>query len=176
MEKKLLLLGMLRMQNMHGYQLNDFIDTHMGASVQLTKPTAYHLLKLMAEEGWISFTEEQEGNRPPRRVYAITPAGEEAFQTLLRQCLADYASAEFKSDIALLFLEMIPPAEATALLQKRRKAIEDVLKPFGDYGDEHHAGGFQLLIERQKRHLTGELAWVDEVIAGLTGSTHHDRG
>jgi DNA-binding PadR family transcriptional regulator len=167
MEKKLLLLGMLRMQQMHGYQLNDFIDAHMGASVQLTRPTAYHLLKQMAEDGWISFTEEQEGNRPPRRVYAITPAGEEAFQNLLRQCLADYVPAEFKSDIALLFLEMIPPPEAIQLLEKRRKIIEEMLESMQDHSEEHHAGGFRFLIERQKHSLKSEIAWVDEVIAGL---------
>ncbi len=167
MEKKLLLLGMLRMQQMHGYQLNDFIDTHMGASVQLTKPTAYHLLKQMADEGWISYTEEQEGNRPPRRVYAITPAGEEAFQNLLRLCLADFTPAEFKSDISLLFLEMIPPPEAILLLQKRRQVIEEMLEPYQDNEPDHHAGGFRFLIERQKHYLKSEIAWVDEVIAGL---------
>jgi DNA-binding PadR family transcriptional regulator len=167
MEKKLLLLGMLRMQQMHGYQLNDFIDTHMGASVQLTKPTAYHLLKQMAEDGWISFTEEQEGNRPPRRVYAITPSGEEAFQNLLRQCLADFTPAEFKSDISLLFLEMIPPPEAILLLQKRRTVIEEMMDSMQEYSEDHHARGFRFLIDRQKHYLKSEIAWVDEVIAGL---------
>jgi len=167
MEKKLLLLGMLRMQNMHGYQLNEFIDTHMGPGVQLTKPKAYNLLKQMTEDGWISYTDEQQGNRPLRRVYAITPEGEVVFQRMLRECLADYAPAEFKSDIPLLFLEMIPAAEAVLLLQKRRQAIQDLLEPVRQYSDNHHEGGFQLMIERQRRHLSAELNWVDDLIAVL---------
>jgi DNA-binding PadR family transcriptional regulator len=166
MERKLLLLGMLRTQEMHGYQLNEFIDTHLGESVQLTKPTAYNLLNKMTEDGWISYRDEQEGNRPPRRVYAITPKGEAAFQTMLRECLADYKPAEFKSDIALVFLEAIPTAEAMSLLQKRRKAIETLFEPLGNFG-EHHMGGFQLPIEHWRRHLVAELAWVDELIAHL---------
>ena len=38
----------------------------------LKKPTAFFLLDKMAQNGWISWTEEQEGNRPPRRNYQIT--------------------------------------------------------------------------------------------------------
>ncbi|MGD8597706.1 MAG: helix-turn-helix transcriptional regulator, partial [Anaerolineae bacterium] len=76
MERELLLLGLLRSQDMHGYQLHEAIDSHLGMGVQLTKPTAYRLLSNMADDGWVTFREEQEGNRPPRRVYAITPKGE----------------------------------------------------------------------------------------------------
>jgi DNA-binding PadR family transcriptional regulator len=169
MERKLLLLGMLRMQEMHGYQLNDFIDTHLGATIQITKPTAYNLLNKMAEEGWISYQDKQEGNRPPRRVYSITPQGEAAFQRMLRESLSDYKPSEFKGDIALMFLEVITTSEAITLLQKRRLAIEAFLEPFLEFGDEHHTGGFSLLIEHQKRHLLAELSWTDEVIAHLIG-------
>ena len=34
----------------------------------------------MEQDGWVTFREEQEGNRPPRRVYKITPEGATAFQ------------------------------------------------------------------------------------------------
>jgi DNA-binding PadR family transcriptional regulator len=165
MERKLLLLGMLRMQEMHGYQINEFIDTHLGSSgVYLKKATAYHLLNTMTDDGWVTYKEEQEGNRPPRRVYAITAEGEAAFQKLLRECLVDYKPAEFRSDIALAFLDMLPANEALSLLQKRRAAIEDLLEPIHTFG-EHHGGGLQLMLEHQVRHLTAELEWLDEVIA-----------
>ena len=90
MERKLLLLGLLRSQEMHGYQINELIDAHLGTSIQLKKPTVYKLLATMVDDGWIRYYEEQEGNYPTRRVYQITPEGEEAFQRLLRQSLADY--------------------------------------------------------------------------------------
>ena len=48
MERELLLLGLLRSQDMHGYQLHEAIDSHLGMVVQLTKPTAYGLLSNMA--------------------------------------------------------------------------------------------------------------------------------
>jgi DNA-binding PadR family transcriptional regulator len=165
MERKLLLLGLLRMQDMHGYQLNDIIDSHLGSSVHLTKPTAYRLLGQMTDDGWITHREEQEGNRPTRRVYAITSEGEAAFQRLLRESLSSYKPAEFQSDISLAFLDLIPVEEALSLLQQRRSIIEELLQTFQTHG-EHH-GGFHLMIDHRIRHLSTELEWLDEIIAQI---------
>jgi len=168
MERKLLLLGLLRNQEMHGYQLNEVIDSHLGTTVFLKKSTAYDLLKKMAEDGWITSTEEHVGNRPPRRVYAITPAGEQAFQHLLRECLATYKPAEFPNDISLAFLDAIPADEALSLLQQRRRMVEELLDEAGQQVE--HPGSMQLVLEHQRRYLAAESEWLDHVIAWV--STH----
>ena len=85
MDARLLLLGLLRSQAMHGYQLSELIESHLGTGVHLTRPTAYRLLNKMTADGWITYREEQEGNYPARRVYSMSPAGETAFQRLLRK-------------------------------------------------------------------------------------------
>lgn len=172
MERKLLLLGLLRSQEMSGYQLNELIDSHMRASVQLKKPTAYRLLSKMASDGWITYTEERRGNRPLRRVYAITPEGEATFQQLLRDSLADYSPAEFRSTISLAFLDVLPAEERSSLLRKRHSVVENLLQTALTHGDDH--GGFRLLIEHQIRHLSTDLEWLSEVIARLeSGSQDH---
>jgi DNA-binding PadR family transcriptional regulator len=165
MERELLLLGLLRNHEMHGYQLNELIEHHLGAGIQLTKPTAYRLLGKMETEGWITCREEQEGNRPPRRVYGIAAEGEATFQRLLRESLSDYRPAEFRSDIGLAFLDLLPVEEALSLLGDRRAAIESLLQAV-QATDQHH-GSFQLLIDHQVHHLVAELAWLDHVIAHL---------
>jgi len=175
MERKLLLLGLLRSHEMHGYQLHEFVDTHLGASIHLKKPTTYNLLNKMADDGWITYRVEQEGNRPPRRVYGITPQGETAFQRLLRDSLADYKPAEFPGEIGLLFLDAIPGQEALSLLQKRRAIVESMLRTLHSHGE--HPEGFQLMLLYQTRHLSAELEWLDEVIALLESrSQDHSPG
>ena len=162
MERKLLLLGLLRGQEMYGYQLNEFIDNHLGATAHLKKPTAYRLLNRMVDDGWITYTEEREGNRPQRRVFTITVEGEAAFQRMLRECLADYHPIVFSGSIGLLFLDAIPPDEAAALLRERRVRAESVLEQAR--GHTVHEGGSSLLLLQQTRHLETELEWLDEVI------------
>jgi DNA-binding PadR family transcriptional regulator len=162
-ERELLLLGLLREQGMHGYQLLEFIDTQMAACVDLKKPTAYFLLDKMAAAGWITAEQMQEGNRPPRRVYHITPQGEAVFQRLLRESLGSYPIAPFASDISLAFVGALPPDEAVTLLKQRRKAVAEQLA--GVQAVPAHPGGAQLIIEHQIHHLTSELSWLDEVTA-----------
>jgi DNA-binding PadR family transcriptional regulator len=163
MERELLLLGLLRSQDMHGYQLHEAIDSHLGMGVQLTKPTAYRLLSNMAEDGWVTFREEQEGNRPPRRVYAITPKGEVAFQRLLRENLVNYEPSDFTCHIGLAFLDELAPEEAVPLLHSRRAGMEELLESTRAHGE--HPGSLQLMLERQVHLLAAELDWLDTVIA-----------
>ncbi len=166
MERELLLLGMLRMQEQHGYQLNEAIQTHLAGSIHLTKTTAYDLLKKMTAEGWVTFREEHAGNRPQRRMYTITPAGEEAFQRLLRESLSSYRPAELVSDISLAFLEVLRSDEALELLGQRRTIIASLLAEVSRKTAEH-PNSMQLMIEHRVRHLTAELAWVDDIIHRL---------
>ena len=165
MERELLLLGLLRSQDMHGYQLHEAVDSHLGMGVQLTKPTAYRLLSNMAEDGWVTSWEEQEGNRPPRRVYAVTPQGEVAFQRLLRENLAKYQPSDFTCHIGLAFLDELSAEEALPLLHRRRAAMEALLDSTRAHGE--HPGSLQLVLERQVHLLAAELAWLDMVIARL---------
>ena len=172
MERKLLLLGLLRIQGMYGYQLNEVIDSHLGTSIRLKKPTAYNLLNKMATDGWITFREEQAGNRPPRRVYDVTPEGEATFQKMLRESLADYTNAEFYSDISIAFLDALPAEEALPLLQKRRQLIVKLSEESANY--EGHPGSFGFVIDHQLRHLATELDWLDSVIQQVEEKTKHD--
>jgi DNA-binding PadR family transcriptional regulator len=165
MDKKLLLLGLLRTGSMHGYQLNDFIESTLATCVQIKRPTAYYVLNKMQADGWVEETEEQEGNRPPRRIYSITTTGEAAFQELLRQNLASYELAQFAGDVGLAFLGEVPADEGLALLQQRRDVIQEQLAQ--TLTIPLHPGSLQLTIDHQIRHLTAELAWLDEVMARL---------
>jgi DNA-binding PadR family transcriptional regulator len=165
MDKKLLLLGLLRNESMHGYQLNDFIESTLATCVQIKRPTAYYVLNKMQADGWVEETEEQEGNRPPRRIYSITPTGEAAFQKLLRQNLASYELAQFTGDVGLAFLGEVSAEEGLDLLQQRRDVVQNYLTQ--TQAIPLHPGSLQLTIEHQLRHLTAELDWLDEVMTHL---------
>jgi len=165
MERELLLLGLLRSQEAHGYQLHEAIDSHLGMGVQLTKPTAYRLLNNMAEDGWMTYREEQEGNRPPRRVYAITAQGEVAFQQLLRENLANYQPVEFTRQIGLAFLDELSAEEALPLLYRRRAGMEELLESTRAHCE--HPGSLQLMLEHQVHQLAAELDWLNTVIARI---------
>ncbi len=161
-ERELLLLGVLRYGEMHGYQLHDFIETSMAFCTDLKKPTAYFLLDKMQESGWVTVKQAREGNRPHKRVYKLTARGEAVFQDLLRANLADFTSAKTGSDIGLAFIDAMPLEEAQQLLQQRRKVVAEQVAKFEQV--PAHVGSQQLLIDHQLHYLRSELAWLNQVI------------
>lgn len=150
---------------MHGYQLVEFIDRYLASCTDLRKSTAYYLLNKLAAEGLIDEEENQEGNRPPRRVYSLTPTGEAEFQRLLRLNLAAYQPVSFTSDIGLAFLEDIEPGEALKLLDQRREALQASLEDVRRVPP--HRGSLQFVVEHQAHHLQAEIDWLDGVRAAV---------
>lgn len=169
MDRELLLLGVLRQQGMHGYQVHEFIDRYLASCTDLKKPTAYFLLDKLAKAGWITHEQVQEGHRPPRRVYRLTAAGETEYQRLLRVNLAEYVPAYFVSDIGVAFLDDVPPAEARGRLEQRRTALAAELA--AAQGAPLHPGSLQWLVEHRARHLQAELDWLDEIMSRLAAAT-----
>jgi DNA-binding PadR family transcriptional regulator len=164
MDRQLLLLGLLRNQEMHGYQINEFIDQQMAFCVDLKRSTAYYLLDKLCRDGHVAEEVERAGNRPERRVYRITPAGEAHFQQLLRQNLSAYTPPIYAEDIGVIFQHHLPPEETARLLQARREAIL-----------AHRAGLVALratlpadhlaVIEHHLVHVDAELTWLERLLA-----------
>lgn len=162
MERKLLLLGLLINSDLYGYQINEFIDQHTGNNIQLTKPTTYRYLGQLADEEYISSSDEKEGNRPVRRVYSITPKGKKAFEEMLRESLANYEPDPSHSTIAIALIDTLPPKDVVPLLEKRQEKIRDLLETL--VVDTSHSGSFSHLISHQIRLLETELDWLNKII------------
>ena len=169
MNRELLLLGLLRQSEMHGYKIIEFIERDLAMCTDLKKPTAYFLLDKMAHNGWISWTEEREGNRPPRRTYQITTDGEVVFQKLLRESLVNYDPIKFADDIAFAFADNLPQAELLDLLQQRRSALLSLIDALKLAPT--HQGFVQFVIDHQRVHLESELRWMDELQERISSSS-----
>ena len=109
--------------------------------------------------------EECEGNRPPRRVYAITPDGEVAFQSILREQLAAYPASEFPGLVSLSFLDALPSDESVPLRQERREKIEAEVHELDTLSEEVRSVHPEL--DYLYRHYTAEIEWLDKIINRL---------
>jgi len=123
MIKKILLLGLLRGQELHGYGLVDYLNSHSTGGAAIGKSNAYRLLRAMEDEGLISSHTERDGKRPERHVYEITPKGEVFFQAQLLAELAKDATADQPGIAVLNYLDVADPAVAARQLQLRRDQV-----------------------------------------------------
>ncbi len=163
MEERLLILGLLRSHEMHGYQLHEMLAERAVTAVHLSKANAYKLLKKLEADGLVRAYEERQGNRPPRRVYRVTEEGEAAFQTMLRTLLAEYVEPEFPSIVPLNFVSELPASEGLALLKQRRTALVAQIAKIAAVPEETRQA--HLSLDFFHHAYRTELEWLDRVIA-----------
>ncbi len=168
MDHTLLVLGLLKLEEMHGYQLSDLIDKRLKYLTDLKKPTLYHLLGKLEQAGAVTQSVSRAGNRPERRTYRLTAVGEKQFRALLRQNLQDAPAAYFNDDIGLLFLSEMPAAEARALLEQKRAAVDARLAEIAQGVAAHDANSpAYYTLRHHQLHLLTEQTWLAELLAQL---------
>ncbi len=172
MDHTLLVLGLLKLQEMHGYQLNDLIDRRLKYITDLKKPTLYHLLARLEKDGLVGKRTSRTGNRPERYTYRLTPQGEEAFRRLLEANLQDAHAAYFSDDIGLLFLNELPLPRARAYLEQKRARVDEHLAWIRQAAARHRADTpAYYTLRHHELHLETERAWLDELLRRLKKGT-----
>ena len=172
-ERKLLLLGLLRQKDMHGYLLNAHLDSSI--PITLKKPTAYNLLEMMEKDGWVTHHDEIVEGRT-RKVYAITENGSIMFHKILKEQLSKFIPSEHPGMVSIGFLDTLPAKEALALLFDRRAQLEYYIEVFSTASDSqppdgnHHHGSSGLLMDYSHRYLLLELQFLNEIITKLEES------
>ena len=126
----------------------------------MKKPTAYAILERLCRDGYVTVHIEQEGNRPARKVYSITPQGETVFLALLRTTLARADRLATPGDIGIMFLTHLPRPEACALLQQRMVALDEQIAAYERAPRHEYDVGARLAIERILTHLHADRAWL----------------
>jgi DNA-binding PadR family transcriptional regulator len=173
-ERMLLLLGILKAQSQHGYQINEFIEHNLGRVIGMKKPTAYALLERLSQEGYVTVRAEQGNSGPPRKVYAITPAGEALFLTLLRSSLAEPDHIALPGDIALMFLDHVSRADGIQLLQQRLAKLDAQIARYEQAPQHKHGIGVDLALARDLRLLQADRAWLTETLGQLEQAGEQD--
>jgi len=103
------LLALLRVKPASGYELarNSAIATDPVWAASHSQ--IYPLLHKLQQQGLVTSTKDTRGERLERTVYAITPRGEEAFQTWLEEPL-HYLPYRDPFRLWIGFMDQIPPA------------------------------------------------------------------
>ena len=168
-ERSLLLLGLLTAQDRHGYEINDFIERTLHHVISLKKATAYQLLDRLESHGLIGSRVEQHGQRPNRRVYHITPAGQERFAQMLRDQLAREEALILTGNVPVMFAENLTPAETLDALRRRLEGVEARLHLYDTYNLPCTVG-VGLAMERIRALTHADREWLARTIARLERS------
>jgi len=169
MDKRLVLLGVLRSQRTHGYGLLEYLGNHSSASGGISKSNAYRLLKQLEEGGFICSHTERDGNRPERQVYKVTEAGEALFCELLKAAMADDGNSDLPGNVALNYIDSLAPDVAAEALTERLRKVEQRMVRFADLPEQ--VLEFHPAVELAINFMNAEHDWLVKTIAKLASAS-----
>jgi len=170
MNIRLLVLGLLGREPMHGYDIQRILEQNQAAGWANVLPgSVYHALKSMADEGLVTTrATEQRGNRQ-RAIYEVTAAGRKTYLELLRAALARLPrSFPANTYVAISFLDDLPRDEVLTLVDR---AIEGLLRERVSWDDGEKAkasAGFlppvlAAMFQNGRDHLDADLRLLERI-------------
>src|SRR3989449_1189522 len=119
---ELAILGLLKEQAMHGYQLKKRLADTLGSFWQVSYGSLYTALKRLQRQEAVEmiFPKEEVGRR--KNVYRISPKGEELFAEMLERAGED-ASEDNGFRVRLAFFQYLKPETRIRLLERRRALV-----------------------------------------------------
>ncbi|MCF7943654.1 MAG: PadR family transcriptional regulator [Spirochaetia bacterium] len=178
MTVRMVILGLLREQLLHGYEIKHIIEEHMGDWTSIAFGSIYFALGKLSEEGFVEVASvEQEGNRPSRSVYQITDSGREEFMRLLREGWQKVERQYYDFDVCLFFMRHLPQNEVKVYLQRRRDILEEILEHIECHRSEQLSmpevpALADAIFNHTKFHTRAELQWVSDLITKLESGAY----
>lgn len=123
---ELALLGFLRHEPMHGYELYQHLSAASGLWMvwRVKQSQMYALLAKLEAAGYIAATLEPQAARPPRKVYALTDAGNAVFANWLVTPVRRARHMRMEFLAKLYFAQQDGVETALELIQQQRKVCE----------------------------------------------------
>ncbi len=169
MSTKLVILGLLQERPLHGYELKQIIEEHMGDWTNIAFGSIYFALNNLREVGFVEMvTEEKVGNRPSRSVYRITKKGKSEILSLMREIWQKTDRLYFQLDIALAFSGVLSVEEIKGFLKKRIDYLEESLRKLKKHEESQLAipevpKTASAIFRHTEYHLQAELSWLKEL-------------
>nr|WP_122012707.1 PadR family transcriptional regulator [Maliibacterium massiliense] len=172
------LLGLLHYGEMTGYELDRAFKSSLAFFWHAQTSQVYRELDAMQQRGWLTSRVVVQQEKPNKRVYALTRAGEEEF---LRWLAQDHVDMRIKHAflMQLFFSGVRPPHENIALLERYIQAHEQALRDMAGVAQSvaHYAPEtpdaarttfyWQASADFGRRYMQMNIDWARDTIAAI---------
>ena len=165
---ELAVLGLLKERPMHGYQLSRELGDSLGGLWRVSYGSLYPSLRRLEQDGAIESEAGDERGARRKKVYRITPKGEQVFLELLQESPNDTQTEDARFRMRLAFFRYLPPETRIRLLERRRQALQDRLSTIAE-SERTGRGGTddygRALIEHNRSVTESDITWLEQLIA-----------
>jgi DNA-binding PadR family transcriptional regulator len=163
---ELAILGLLKEQPMHGYQLQRELSEQLGGLWRVSYGSLYPSLRRLERDGAIA-SESGAGTGARRKtIYTITDEGERLFLELLQEPPQENQTEDARFRVRVAFFRYLPPETRVRLLERRRQGLQERLaeitshlRASGTTDDYQRA-----LLEHARAATQADIAWLTDLI------------
>jgi PadR family transcriptional regulator AphA len=159
------LLGFLRRQPMHGYEIHQHLSDPSGLGLvwHMKQSQLYALLTKLEREGYVATNIEYQDARPPRKMFELTDAGRHAFRDWIQQPVEQGRKLRLDFLAKLYFAQFEGPEMAAQLIERQRAVCHTWL---GQQEEEtealRHSQPYDWLVHKFRLgQIEAMLAWLD---------------
>ena len=162
------ILGLLKEQPMHGYQLSRELAEQLGGMWKVSYGSLYPTLRRLERDGAVEQVPGDTARKGRRKlVYRITPDGERLFLRLLEEPPQEGQAEDARFRVRLAFFRYLPPETRIRLLDRRRAGLRERFDQLtaatlaaADDGDEYQ----RALMEHGRAATEADIAWLGGLI------------
>ena len=174
-----MILALVRGGMTSGYAIKRFIEQQrMEVFWATTFAQIYPELAQLEDDGYLTHRDDPHGARQ-RRAYALTPAGEDALMSWLRQSQVPPMELRDEGLLRLAFADHLPREEAIELVRRLRERAEEAEREFREtilpLGEVLLSAGLRFPIEIGRMG-AGYYAWSIEHLTRLEADLRAEQG
>lgn len=161
------MLGLVLLAPRHGYEIAAHFgpEGDLGLVCQVPMSLLYAQLKRLETLGYLAGTTEPQPNRPPRRVYRITPEGEAEFWRWLDQPVRRIRDIRIDFLLKLFFSARLPQHDTDDLLRRQIAACRDYLAALEARQAATPPDTFARLVnDARLTAARGTIAWLEQYV------------
>jgi DNA-binding PadR family transcriptional regulator len=156
------LLGLLRREPRHGYDLaREFApETPLGEVVHLEMSMLYAHLKKLEREGLVRSITQTLGPRPPRKVFELTPSGQEFLDVWLAEPVERTRDLRLEFLLKLYIARDIDPNLTRRLIAAQHDVCARFVSSLQEQIDAEEDGFRRLVLEMRMAQNEALLGWL----------------
>jgi len=156
------LLGLLMPGPLHGYDLHRRVEAELGWIWTMGLSNVYAALKRLEQAGLVASTLNSQENRPPRKVYRTTPAGEKSFLEWVRRPVPTIRDMRVEFPAKLYFFHALGLDGVEELLAAQEAICRERVAQLEQRMAQCSPHDFdRLVFDFRRRQIEAILAWLD---------------
>jgi len=158
------LLGLLMSQPKHGYELHQEFSRELGRVWQIGLSQLYAQLKQLEEAGLVTAQTEPQPNRPPRKVYHLTPEGRAVFMDWIRQPTPYLRHIRVEFLARLYFFRELSLPGLEQLVAEQKEECRSQIERFDRLAAETEDAFRRCVLEFRRGQLEAVVQWLDRCL------------